>query len=124
MSQTVGPQNNDSDVGQTSGGGSADKASTAPRRAGLPSPPGRRIPIATWITLGIGAAFLWAAVGLEVSASDLLGLPSKMINQLQAFFPPDNFQDVITPRLGGEYRIPFGKGKRHRVAFRAGYVVI
>ncbi|MEM9293761.1 MAG: phosphonate ABC transporter, permease protein PhnE [Acidobacteriota bacterium] len=89
MSQTTDPKTTGPDVSHSSGEASGAKTSAEPRRAGLPSPPGRRIPIATWITLGIGAAFLWAALGLEVSASDLFGLPSKLFNQLQAFFPPD-----------------------------------
>jgi long-subunit fatty acid transport protein len=39
----------------------------------------------------------------------------------QAFWPPDNFQNVISPRLGAEYRHDFAKG-RYRLAARAGYV--
>lgn len=48
-----------------------------------------------------------------------LGLNPPMV---QAFFPPDNFHDVVTPRLGAEYRHPFTGG--HTLAARVGYVYV
>jgi long-subunit fatty acid transport protein len=39
----------------------------------------------------------------------------------QAFWPPDNFQNVVSPRVGAEYRHDFSK-KRYRFSARAGYV--
>ncbi len=75
------------------------------------------------LTLAAGVAYeMWSRFSAGVPDVRILvdlGLNPPMV---QAFFPPDNFHDVITPRLGAEYRIPFGKGKKHRVAFRAGYV--
>ena len=47
-----------------------------------------------------------------------LGLNPPMV---QAFWPPDNFQDVISPRIGFEYRHDFAK-KKLRLAARMGYV--
>jgi len=72
---------------------------------------------------------LAAGVGYEVWSRFSAGVPDVRIlvdlglnpPMVQAFFPADNFQDVITPRLGGEYRLPLAEGK-HELAFRAGYV--
>jgi len=47
-----------------------------------------------------------------------LGLNPPMV---QAFWPPDNFGDVVSPRVGAEYRHDFAK-KRYRFSARAGYV--
>jgi long-subunit fatty acid transport protein len=73
------------------------------------------------LTLAAGLAWeMWSR--FRGGTSDVrilvdLGLNPPMV---QAFFPVDNFRDVLTPRLGAEYRHPLRGGRE--LALRAGYV--
>lgn len=73
-------------------------------------------------TLAAGVAYeMWSLYSGGVPDVRILvdlGLNPPMA---QAFWPPDNFQDVVSPRVGAEYRHDFAK-KRYRFSARAGYV--
>ncbi len=73
-------------------------------------------------TLAAGVAFeMWSLYKGGVPDVRILvdlGLNPPMA---QAFWPPDNFQNVVSPRLGAEYRHDFSK-KKYRFSARAGYV--
>jgi len=73
-------------------------------------------------TLAAGVAFeMWSLYSGGVADVRILvdlGLNPPMA---QAFWPPDNFQNVVSPRVGAEYRHDFAQNK-YRFSARAGYV--
>ncbi len=74
------------------------------------------------LTVAAGVAYeMWSLYSGGVPDVRILvdlGLNPPMV---QAFWPPDNFRDVISPRLGLEYHRDMGR-KRYRLSARAGYV--
>lgn len=73
------------------------------------------------LTLAAGVAYeAWSRYSGGVPDVRILvdlGLNPPMV---QAFWPPDNFHDVVSPRFGAEYRHDWKGG--HRIAARLGYV--
>lgn len=63
--------------------------SAAPTGPRLSPPGGWRPGAGTWATLGVAAAFLWAAWSLDVSGERLLRMPGEVARVLASFFPAD-----------------------------------
>lgn len=74
------------------------------------------------LTLSAGVAYeVWSRFHAGIADVRILvdlGLNPPMV---QTSYPPDNFQDVVSPRLGVEYRQPLRSGHLE-LALRAGYV--
>ena len=76
------------------------------------------------LTVAAGLAYeMWSRFSAGIADVRILvdlGLNPPMV---QAFYPPDNFQDTISPRAGVEYRHDLAQNK-YRLAVRGGYAYV